>query len=140
MTTINWKRTIWIFELILLFISSYSIDLVLNNNIAGYAIIGSIFIQGYFVTNILQLILFKHNRLENLLRYGFLALNIVFLTLGNNFAGQATQNLLDSYTLMIVIAFAYFVFTAIRLISNILELPIKQIISNNLQTLKSKIN
>jgi hypothetical protein len=140
MTTINWKRIIWIIELILLFISSYNINLVFNNNIIGYAIIGSILIQSYFVTNILQLILFKHDQLENLLRYGFLVLNIVFLTLGNNVAVQSSINLLDNYALVIMVAFAYFVFTATRLLSNVLQLPIKQIIINNLQTLKSKIN
>jgi hypothetical protein len=136
MLNLNWNKIIWISEILILassYLAVYFItQLSLENetNVAGQ--LGFVFTQFFFVTNILQLILFRFSFLEKCIRYSFVALQVIFLTFGNWIYSEPTgllenYSIVNGYKLILMLSAFYFAFTLTRLISNYLQMPVKDI-------------
>jgi hypothetical protein len=147
MTIINWKKIIWISEIAILALSYLAVYLAskspLEYEISAVGPLGVVMTQFYFVTNILQLILFKFSFLEKWIRYSFVALQVLFLTFGNWIYSEPGRfyenyNLINGYKLVLTLSAFYFAFTLIRLISDSQQMPIKDI--TNIKILNKNLN
>jgi hypothetical protein len=144
----NWKRIIWISETVILALSYLAVYLVskspLGFETTSIRSIGVVMTQFYFATNILQLILFRFSLLEKWIRYSFLALQVIFLTFGNlvfSYPGGILENysMISEYKLVLILSAFYFAFTLVRLVSDYLQMPIKDVTKSRL-FIKLKLN